>query len=191
MTRSYFRPGLRLLIAALGLYVGTITAMAQAPTAAPPSVLPANPGAAHQPPGSVEVGRLDAPTTPCPDFAVDKSAQPEPAPFGGPLHERPKLTGDWFGTRTALRESGITWDIYNTNFYSGVASGGLDDTFRYRGRADYLLHVDGEKAGLWEGFSSTCTANPCLATISTASPELCCPSVWLRRSPTGTGRLPP
>ena len=151
MTQSHFRPGLRLLIAALGLYAGTTTAMAQAPTPAPPSVLPANPGAAHPTPGSVVVGRPDALTTPCPDCAADKPAQPDPVPFGGPLLERPKLTGDWFGARTAMRDSGITWDISSTNFYSGVASGGLKDTFQYRGRADYLLHVDGEKAGLWQG----------------------------------------
>jgi len=50
-----------------------------------------------------------------------------------------------------MRESGINWNIYSTNFYSGVASGGLDQTFDYRGRADYLLNIDGEKAGLWKG----------------------------------------
>jgi porin len=76
---------------------------------------------------------------------------PAPPPFGGPLLERPKLLGDWGGHRSHLRDHGITLDAYSTNFYSGVASGGRQESFRYRGRADVLLNVDGEKAGLWKG----------------------------------------
>ena len=37
-------------------------------------------------------------------------------------------------------------------YYQGVASGGLQETFRFGGRNDYLLNVDGQKAGLWQGF---------------------------------------
>jgi porin len=66
--------------------------------------------------------------------------------------ERTTLTGDWFGTRTALRDKGITWDISSTNFYNGVTTGGVQDQFRYGGRADYLFHLDGQKLGLWQGF---------------------------------------
>ncbi len=83
----------------------------------------------------------DAPPTP-----------PVPSPFGGPLQERPKLSGDWLGARSCLRDHGITWDISSTNFYSGVATGGLEQTFRFRGRADYYINLDGEKLGLWKGF---------------------------------------
>ncbi|MBN9521576.1 carbohydrate porin [bacterium] len=32
-----------------------------------------------------------------------------------------------------------------------MTRGGLDTGFRYGGRADYLLNIDGQKAGLWEG----------------------------------------
>ena len=61
------------------------------------------------------------------------------------------MLGDWGGARGRLREHGVTIDVYSTNFYSGVANGGKQETFDYRGRADYLLNVDGEKAGLWKG----------------------------------------
>jgi porin len=78
---------------------------------------------------------------------------PSPPPFGGPWDSRPKLTGDWFGVREDLRDNGFTFDISSTSYYQGTASGGLQDTFRYGGRDDYLLNVDGQKAGLWQGFS--------------------------------------
>src|SRR5215218_6681777 len=63
---------------------------------------------------------------------------PAPPPFGGPPHERPKLLGDWGGARTRLRDCGVTLDVSSTNFYSGVAGGGLQERFSYRGRADYV-----------------------------------------------------
>jgi porin len=72
-------------------------------------------------------------------------------PYGGSLFERTKLLGDWGGVRDQLRDHGITFDIYSTNFYSGIASGGLEQRSEFRGRMDYLVHVDGEKAGLWQG----------------------------------------
>jgi porin len=76
---------------------------------------------------------------------------PQPAPFGGPWYSRPKLTGDWCGLRDRLRDNGFTFDISSTAYYQGTASGGLRDTFRFGGRNDYLLNVDGQKAGLWQG----------------------------------------
>jgi porin len=143
MTNGYYRVYFRLLGAALGMTVGTVTALGQVPSTAPPDVYPANLVLADAMPGSGAIDRLTAPTLLCPESAADEPAQPD--------LERTKLTGDWFGTRTALAESGLTWNIYSTNFYSGLATGGLDDTFRYRGRMDYLLNIDGEKAGLWKG----------------------------------------
>jgi hypothetical protein len=71
--------------------------------------------------------------------------------FGGPWNSRPKLTGDWWGLREQLRDNGLTFDISATTYYQGTASGGLQDTFRFGGRNDYLLNVDGQKAGLWQG----------------------------------------
>lgn len=79
----------------------------------------------------------------------------QPAPFGGPWDSRPKLTGDWCGVREALRDDGLTFDISSTTYYQGTASGGLQDTFRFGGRDDYWLNVDGANAGLWQGLSIT------------------------------------
>jgi porin len=42
-------------------------------------------------------------------------------------------------------------DISATEYYQGTASGGLHDGFEGGGRADYLLNIDGQKAGLWPG----------------------------------------
>ena len=75
----------------------------------------------------------------------------QPPPFGGPWYTRPKLTGDWCGVREQLRDNGLTFDVSATTYYQGTASGGLEDTFRFGGRNDYLLNVDGQKAGLWQG----------------------------------------
>src|SRR5262249_45564835 len=92
---------------------------------------------------------LGAPGGPYPNPATDA---PTPAPFGGPIGERPKVTCDWFGARTGLRDRGILVDVSTTQFYQGVATGGLDRSFRYGGRNDYFGTLDGEKLGLWEGF---------------------------------------
>jgi porin len=83
------------------------------------------------------------------------STAPQPPPFGGPWHSRPKLTGDWGGLREQLRDRGITFDVSATTFYQGTASGGLEESFEFGGRNDYWLNVDGQKAGLWPGLFVT------------------------------------
>ena len=50
-----------------------------------------------------------------------------------------------------MRDHGITLDISTTAYYQGTASGGLHDGFEFGGRSDYILNVDGQKAGLWPG----------------------------------------
>ena len=49
------------------------------------------------------------------------------------------------------RAQGYTFSLSSTQFYQGVASGGIQQNFQYSGRNDYFLNVDGEKAGLWKG----------------------------------------
>jgi porin len=83
--------------------------------------------------------------------SADAALKDPPPPFGGLLVERPKLTGDWLGLRGSLRDCGITVDVSTTQFYQGVASGGLERSFPYGGRNDYFLSLDGEKLGLWKG----------------------------------------
>ena len=80
---------------------------------------------------------------------------PTPPTFGGPLLERSKLTGDWLGWRSSLQDHGLTIDVSTTQYYQGVASGGLEQAFQYGGRNDYFLNLEGEKLGLWQGASLT------------------------------------
>jgi porin len=94
------------------------------------------------------------PVGPYPNPAVDAPhPSSAPTPFGGPIGERPKLTGDWFGVRTGLRDRGLLVEVSTTQFYQGVTTGGLERSFPYGGRNDYFGAFDGEKLGLWEGSS--------------------------------------
>ena len=77
------------------------------------------------------------------------------SPFDGDLWERPYLLGSVGGTRDQLAANGIGINVYSTQFYQGVASGGVRQEFDFSGRMDYLMNVDGEKAGLWQGFFVT------------------------------------
>ena len=58
-----------------------------------------------------------------------------PAPSPGWL-ERDKLTGDWGGGRTWLKEHGITIKPRLTQFYQGLTAGAGDHGFEYGGKAD-------------------------------------------------------
>src|SRR5262249_34960122 len=84
-----------------------------------------------------------------------ESAIPPAFGFGGSFGERLKLTGNWFGLRDTLATAGITLDVNLTQFFQGVASGGQDRNFKYGGKVDYFLDIDGNKAGLWKGFLVT------------------------------------
>jgi len=61
------------------------------------------------------------------------------------------LTGDWHGNRDWLATQGITFDLDVANFYQGVASGGLQRSFKYGGHGDYVTNVDFGKLGIQEG----------------------------------------
>ncbi len=98
-----------------------------------------------------EFSEFNAPAVAQPIADQEAPTAPPPSPFSGPLFERSKLTGDWFGTRSELAGNGITLDISNTQYYQGLTGGGLEQEFRYGGRNDYFLNVDGEKAGLSKG----------------------------------------
>jgi porin len=81
--------------------------------------------------------------------AAEEAAADAPSPTAILLRE--KLTGDWFGIRTAQAEHGVAWDISATTFYQGIASGGTSRRFDFGGRGDVLLALDGQKMGLWQG----------------------------------------
>src|SRR5262249_10543073 len=90
-----------------------------------------------------------------PTARADDDEQPESKPpdFGGPLLTREKLLGNWFGYRPTLSERGVTLDSSLTQFYQGVASGGLRQEFRYGDHFDALANLDGGKLGLLQGSS--------------------------------------
>ena len=67
------------------------------------------------------------------------------------LWTQPQLTGDWLGHRTSLSQRGITLDADVTQFYQGVASGGLEQRFRYGGHGDYVLKFDFDKLSGQDG----------------------------------------
>jgi porin len=69
---------------------------------------------------------------------------------------RPTLTGDWFGYRSCLQQSGVTFAGRVTQFGFGIDGGinapvpaplGRGDTFKYTGRGEYDLIFDLEKFG--------------------------------------------
>lgn len=70
----------------------------------------------------------------------------------------PGLMGECYGVRPSLKESGITLDADLTQFYLGVAHGGIRETFNYAGHGDYLLNVDFDKLAGIQGLSMTVRA---------------------------------
>ncbi len=85
-----------------------------------------------------------------PDNAQILSSAP-PSATGADLWTRSQLTGDWHGSRDSLADHGWTFFGDLTQYYQGVAAGGLAQQFNYGGRGDYLIDVDTRKLGLWEG----------------------------------------
>jgi porin len=71
------------------------------------------------------------------------------------LCQESTLAGDCCGLRSGAAESGVTFNLSTTQYFQGVASGGIREDFEYGGRNDYILNIDGEKAGLWKGLIIT------------------------------------
>ena len=67
---------------------------------------------------------------------------------GNPL-ARSQLTGDW-PARKALAASGLTYFGDVTQYYQGVAAGGVSRRFAYGGRGDYGVDLARRKLGLWQ-----------------------------------------
>ena len=70
-------------------------------------------------------------------------------------HRRPLrrigLTGNWLGARDALFDKGIDLRTNLSQFYQGVTSGGLRQTFPYGLKFDYFGTIEAEKLLGWEG----------------------------------------
>jgi porin len=61
------------------------------------------------------------------------------------------VTGSWFGARDALFDEGIDLRTNLSQFYQGVTSGGLRQTFPYGLKFDYFGTIEAEKLLGWEG----------------------------------------
>lgn len=85
------------------------------------------------------------------DLAPAPAAPAAESPYAGDLRTRLRLLGDPGGCRSALAESGLAFDVFATQFYQGVASGGPQQEWAYGGKLDYLINLDGGKLGLWQG----------------------------------------
>lgn len=89
--------------------------------------------------------------------AEEKPAAAEPASiwpkrdYTGDLWSRRYLTGDWGGWRTKLAERGVTLSVDLLQAYRGIIDGGRKQNDKYGGSADYELHVETERLGLWPG----------------------------------------
>ncbi len=74
-----------------------------------------------------------------------------PPTWGGDLSSRPRLTGDWSGSRDELGSKGVVVDIDLVLTPQSVMSGGKDTGTVAWGNATYTLNVDTGKAGWWPG----------------------------------------
>ncbi|UUO08311.1 carbohydrate porin [Blastopirellula sp. J2-11] len=86
----------------------------------------------------------------CADCSAAAAAPTAPN-YAGCICERQALLGDWLGTRSCMLEHGMLWDIDQTEFFFGVASGGKEQRFTFAGHGDYVLNWDLGKAGIQEG----------------------------------------
>ncbi|MCA9177775.1 MAG: carbohydrate porin [Planctomycetales bacterium] len=84
-------------------------------------------------------------------LSADETSGPPLPNYEGDFFARPTLTGDWFGWRGPLAAEGIVFQSDVTQYYQGVANGGLRQDFQYGGHADYVLNLDLSKLGAWQG----------------------------------------
>ncbi len=96
----------------------------------------------------------DAPVTTVKGDAGSTAAQagvakPAPAPEPDLLHQE-ELTGDWNGARTKWKDKGVELESSVTQFYQGVASGGVRTGSEYNGTAQVALKFDFGKLAGWQ-----------------------------------------
>ena len=125
--RSHTRRALRLLAA--GSFLCLLTAMAAADTAKKTS----SPADTTQSEG--------------------KDATPKTAEDEVNWLDWEKMTGDWGGARTELSKHGIDLDFRLSQYYQGVASGGVNTNFAYGGTMDYRINIDAGKLANLKGLS--------------------------------------
>jgi porin len=113
------------------------------PSPLPPALLPLDGVPARIDDMSFDAGQ----ETPAPPAMPAPWAVPA---FDGLLSSR-VLLGDAFGLRPLLELTGVSFYVSSTQFAPGVASGGVQQAFRWGNKFDMLAHFDSDKLGLWEG----------------------------------------
>ena len=76
-------------------------------------------------------------------------AKPAQAPDPDFLHQA-ELTGDWNGTRSRWKDTGFELVSSLTQFYQGLASGGVETGSEYNGKVQAELKFDFGKLAGWE-----------------------------------------
>lgn len=72
------------------------------------------------------------------------------------IFERNRITGDWNGTRTDLKNKGYSFEaVYKSEFWK-VTHGNIPNDFAYVDNVDLILTMDLEKIFNWQGASFVC-----------------------------------
>ena len=88
---------------------------------------------------------------PTQDAAAAPAITPAPDPD---FWNQDEMTGDWGGARKRWKEKGIELEFKLTNFFQGVASGGLRQDSEYNGKFEYTMKFDLGKVAGWKFWSS-------------------------------------
>lgn len=83
--------------------------------------------------------------------ANEASTPNQPAPAG--LLNQADLTGNWGGVRSRWRDKGVTLETGLTQFYQGIASGGVEDGSEYNGTLQAKTEFDLGKLAGWQFWS--------------------------------------
>lgn len=140
----------------IGALLGATISAARAEDVASQQTLPP---ALERAPSLAEAG---ATGTPSPAGTTEQLAPtpPGPAPRPSNVWSRPNASGDWWGARSELANSGVNLRLWATGFYQGQWSGeegtftsedGRGTKFLTGGRLDALVDLDTTKLGLWRG----------------------------------------
>jgi len=88
-----------------------------------------------------------------PDSSPPADTNAAAAPETDLLH-REELTGDWGGTRGRWKEKGVELEFKLTQFYQGVAAGGLETGSEYNGKFETNFKFDFGKLWGWNFWSA-------------------------------------
>jgi porin len=144
----YFNVRILLIVTLLLITVSFSGRATSAQQAAP------SPGAASEP--TSKPSAKTSPTADKPASAADaQGPTPTPAPTPEPdWAHRETMTGDWGGTRSRWKESGVELEFKNSYFAQGVTSGGVEHDTEFSGKLETTWKFDLAKVAGWKFWSS-------------------------------------